>query len=115
LKRPTDTPIDPDATEKIEPQRMVHAHRPEPRAEPRAVRAPRNVREVQGVRNVDPRREASTTPADDEAPTTLFDRRSLKPAASQAPTRHTTERSPAPPSREEAPESKPVPRAPRRS
>ena len=131
LKRPTDTPIDPDATEKIEAQRFAHhAPRPEPvaRVEPRSVRAPRSVREVKDVRNVDPRRESSVgvprssaaPPTeripDDEQPTTLFDRRAMKPSTSpSAPTRNTTERAPAPPSREEAPpQSTPVPRAPRR-
>ena len=96
LKRATDTPIDPDATERMEP-RFAQPPRPDRRS----------ARAAQSPRAADPRRE----PPEDEAPTTLFDRRALGPSG--APPRHTTERAPAP--REEPKQDTSIPRAPRRT
>ena len=127
MRHPNDTPIDADSTERIEPPRMQRMA---------ATRRGRNLREVNAPVVHDPRREddlptragqlhlPSDEPSypDDEAPTTLFDRRSLKPssasgiAAGSSVLRHTTERAPAQPTAPEPKGPKPpaIPRAPRR-
>jgi hypothetical protein len=147
IRRASERPIDADSTERIDPPRLARLGR-----RPRTARDFRDVREVGAPPSFDPRREIeahapgelhrpseepsySERLAEDEAPTTLFDRRAIKGSVDFSPRppigvpppgqmrASTTERAPAPvqnlgrtPQPDDDGKAKPpiIPRTPRR-
>jgi len=109
-------PIDADSTERIPPERLARLGQ----FLPRGTTPERSSRSSEvtpnGERLATDRFEAQhLNVSDDEAPTTLFDRASLKAQSKKSksgpnrPVRHTTERAPAPPTRQ-PPTPPPIPR-----